>query len=438
MKNMIEKDKPICDDEAFRIYRELLDSGTLCLFAIRGSQLYGTYVEGSDFDYHGIFMHPNRIWATLSKPRPEHSSKKGDALVHCMRKYITMATSANPTVLEMLFTPDPFIIYKSVIGDTLIKKRHLFVTKQCFHSFSGYARDQIKKASGKNKKVHRKEELLHPEGIAKLKSLLLDGTITTDWVDIRFSHNFLEFLRKNEEIPVSSKTSFKEMDQVLEDEDIRKLLPPRHTDYCYFVKPTTNGFPMRPIHLREVGIDLKEYNCSSLEHVGHVFRLYYYGDKANGVFHGGEIVCSSIPIEDELKKYSGLMIYGHNEYESAKADWRSFWEWMANRNEKRWEEGDSQTFEYDRKNMQHTIRLLLSGENVAKEGEPIVCFSGKALTFLREVREGKYAYEYLMKYANDKVKELEGLYESSQIPDSCNMKEVHALYDDLLVLNEVR
>lgn len=412
-------------DEKYVIYR-----------AIGGSHAYGTSTSESDIDFRGIFMWPARFYCGLSEPKSFFSDKKGDTAFFSLKRFFELIKTANPNLIEMLWYPKHCVLKTSNVMERLIGKRNLFITKKSFYSFASYARAQILKASGKNKKVHRKEEFLHPEGIRKLKSFLTDGTITTDWVDLRFSHNFLEFLMKNAEIPISSKTSFKEMDQILEDEDIRKLLPPRHTDYCYFIKPTNSGFPMRPIPLHEVGIDLKEYNCSSMEHVGHVFRLYYYGDAAKGVFHNGEIVCSSIPIEDELKKYAGLMIYGHNEYESAKADWRSFYEWMANRNEKRWDEGDSKAFEYDKKNMQNVVRLLISGENVARNGEPLVVLTGDNLKFVREVREGKYSYEYLMKYSNDKVKELEGLYDSSPIPDSCNMKEVHALYDELLALNE--
>lgn len=413
----------------------LVENKMLVFYSIRGSFLYGTNIETSDVDRHGIFIYPNKMRLGLMDLNEDLHDDKGDNVLFEMKKYMKMAIKSNPTVLEMIFTPDEFIEVKTPVSELLILNRNLFLTKECYFSFGGYAFSQIKKACGKNKKIHGKDRYLNNDGLDKIRKLLDNNIISTEWIEKRFSTNFLKAIVKGRECRKTSVTSFKEMDEFLLDEDIKILLPPRQLDFCYFAKSMAKDFPMRPAPLKETGIDLKQYNCSSMEHIGGVYRIYYYGDKANGVFKGGDIVCSSIPIEDEASRFSGLLIYAHNEYESAKKDWRSYWEWMSERNENRWGISDSESvFEYDRKNMQHTFRLLLSGENIAKEGEPIVRFSGEKLKFLRDVREGKFSYDYLIKYANDKILALKEEFDKSSLPDRCDINKVSELYDEIIDL----
>jgi hypothetical protein len=83
------------------------------------------------------------------------------------------------------------------------------------------------------------------------------------------------------------------------------------------------------------------------------------------------------------------------------------------------------------KNMQHTIRLLYSGINILKEGEPIVRFSGDKLKFLRDIREDKYNYEYLMSYAEELEKEAKELYRTCKLPEDVDFDAVDNFYREL-------
>lgn len=423
------------------IFEFLKTNGLLVFYGIRGSHLYGTNIETSDVDHHGIYMPNIRDWLRLSDPREDFSDAKRDVTVYELKKYVSLATTANPTVLEMMFTPSDFVLFESNISRHLFSFKEMFITKKCFYSFSGYARDQIKKAKGKNKKVMNEPKYYHEPGINKLKNLLSQDKISSEWVEIRFSKPFMAFLSKLlGRAPLSQNTCFGDMDFYLEDEDVARLLPPKRNEFCYVIprpKMDVNDqlveMPSRPVPLNELGINLEHFNCSSVEHIGNVYRLYHYGENANGVFKGGEVFCSSIPIEHEKTLYYGLLIYSLTEYESAKSDWKSFWEWMANRNEDRWRSQDSnQNFEYDRKNMQHTVRLLLSAEHIARKGVPLIRFSGNKLDFLRRIRAGEYDYDYLMEFANEKVLSLEQTFKESGLPDACNTVAVSKLYDELI------
>ena len=410
------------------IYDMLKADGRLLFYALRGSFLYGTNIETSDHDYHGVFMVPNREWLSLFPPQDKLADPKEDTVFFELKKYVGMAMTNNPTVIEMMWTPEDAIVDTSPIIQELFRHRSLFVTKRCFYSFSGYAFDQIKKAKGKNKKVHGNERYFSEGGIERLRSLLKADKISPEWVEVRFSKHFLSFLLKDDQVAPTSNTRWKEMDPFLAEEDIASLLPPKKIDFVHIVRDKVR--PVRPVPMSEVpNFDLRHMNCSSMEHIGHQYRLYDYGCKAKGVFHGGDIVCASIPIEDEYDHFYGLMIFAHNEYESEKKAWHSYWEWMANRNEARWKHTDTdETFEFDRKNMLHTFRLIFSGENVARYGCPRIRFPADTIKFLRAIRAGEYEYDYLLPMAEEKLNELRELFEASSLPEAVDTKSVNELY----------
>jgi predicted nucleotidyltransferase len=69
----------------------------------------------------------------------------------------------NPTVLELLNSPEDCIISKHPLFDLVLGHKQDFITKICKDSFGGYARQQIKRLIDKTKlgkdKVTRKDLL---------------------------------------------------------------------------------------------------------------------------------------------------------------------------------------------------------------------------------------------------------------------------------------
>lgn len=417
---------------------EIKEKNLIIMECISGSHLYGTNIPESDTDIRGIFMVQNKDCLSLIKPSQEVSENNEDIKYFEMRKFFELALSANPNILELLFIPKDFLRITSPIYEKIVTNRDLFVTKKAFYSFSGYAYSQLKRSTGKNKKFHGKDKYFDDKAIEKLRKLLLGGQISAEWVEARYCKPLLQYLLKNEDAPTTEKIDWKEMDIYLKDEDIVKIRPPRKKDFCYVIPKNNIGysqFPGRNVPLSEIGIDLDCYNCSSVEHIGYLYRLYHYGDQAKGVFKNGQVVCESIPIEDEVDKFFGLLTFNINEYEQARKDYHSYFEWMANRNDARWKDQESGETDYDSKNLMHVVRLLLSGENILKNGEPIVRCHGEMQKFLLDIRHGKYEYEYLLKFAEDKMKELEALYETSTVQHSANTKKIYALYDEIVEMN---
>jgi predicted nucleotidyltransferase len=125
---------------------------TIILRAIVGSQAYGTSTPQSDIDYKGIYAQPTKDLISFGYKEQIEISK--DETLYEIRRFLQLTQSANPTVLELLFSPNDCIVEKHHAYEILIRERHKFLTKQCANSFGGYAIAQIKKATALDKKMN--------------------------------------------------------------------------------------------------------------------------------------------------------------------------------------------------------------------------------------------------------------------------------------------
>jgi predicted nucleotidyltransferase len=124
--------------------------------AIVGSQSYGTATPESDVDYKGIYLQSNDD--ILSMKYKEQIEVSKDECYYEIRRFIELLSVANPTILELLFSPQDCILIDSPQYQLLREHRHKFLTKACRHSFGGYAIAQIQKAKGLNKKMNWEKE----------------------------------------------------------------------------------------------------------------------------------------------------------------------------------------------------------------------------------------------------------------------------------------
>jgi len=273
-----------------------------------------------------------------------------------------------------LFMPDDCIRRQTPVMDRLLAARDMFVTRATYKSHVGYAESQIRRARGQNKWVNNPQ----PEE------------------------------------------------------------PPRKESFCWLIpdRPTEDGMPYRPTPLAETGVDLACCHCASLEHVKDVYRLYHYGQSAKGVFRDGQLVCESIPLDDERSRCVGLLIYNRSGYEKAMRDHHNYWTWRRERNESRWVDQERGLVDYDAKNMMHSVRLLLSGENIFREGRPLVRFEGETLELLMRIREGEFSYDFIMDLIEKKVDDLKELVENSTLPESSDTEAVDRLLRELTAMWE--
>ena len=172
--------------------------------------------------------------------------------------------------------------------------------------------------------------------------------------------------------------------------------------------------------MRTIGWDLGEYHAARLEHARDTYRLYRYGAGAKGVFRGDAIACESIPQQDEVARFAGLLLYNEQGWKQALTDHKNYWHWRSERNEARWQQQERGELDFDAKNMMHTVRLLMSGRSLMATGRPIVRFTGAELELLLTIRAGRRSFEEIMTIAEAILDECERLKQSAELPDRCD------------------
>ena len=139
--------KGLSTDQVDRLLPEGLIS--LCW---RGSVAHGMYVPKSDpdsiddKDVMGIYIGPLEHYLGFGR-RDVYEQWEGewDCVFYELKKFIGLLLNCNPNVLSLLWLKQNGIIYENSLGARLREHRDLFVTRQAYHSFSGYAHAQFKK-----------------------------------------------------------------------------------------------------------------------------------------------------------------------------------------------------------------------------------------------------------------------------------------------------
>ena len=180
--------------------------------------------------------------------------------------------------------------------------------------------------------------------------------------------------------------------------------PPKPEDYCMFIADARKHQQT----LSESGVDLRVCKAAPVSKnvVSDMLSVYDYGTDTGGVFRGGKPVVFDIPKEDAEKRV-GILIFNKQAFESAKRQHQEYWAWKRNRNNARWVQQERGELDYDAKNMMHLTRLLFSGENIVKCGEPIVRFEGEKLKTLQSIRRGEWTFDEIMAHAEKIQAEIE-------------------------------
>ena len=338
-------------------------SGRVIFRGVWGSHAFGTSTPESDFDTVGVYVVEREAYLSLVAPPAQVLDVRNDNRFYSLRNFLELASNANPNIMDMLYLPDDCVQFTTPYWQIIQKNRSIFLSKKVCQTYCEYAMGQIKKARGCNKRIHNPQ----PEE------------------------------------------------------------PPTPEDFCFVLKTSPLGMPMRPVPLKQAGIQLERCHAAALENSGELYRLYDYGESARGVFRNGMLVCESIPKEDETTRFLGLMMFNRNTFEQAKSKHRQYWEWRRTRNEARWHTQEAGLLDYDAKNLMHTFRLLYSALNIIESGEPIVRFSGGKLQELRDIRAGRFCYDELVSKAETLSERLASERNSSPLPETSDISIIDGL-----------
>ena len=134
------------------------------LLALAGSHAHGTARGQSDIDLAGVAI-PTRsevlglfdvfeqandtdslsqFTADLSEAeRLRAGESKLEGTVFGLQKFMRLAATANPNILELMFTRESEFRRLDSLGQQLLSQRNVFVTAKCKDTFGGYAASQL-------------------------------------------------------------------------------------------------------------------------------------------------------------------------------------------------------------------------------------------------------------------------------------------------------
>ena len=126
-------------------------AGTLVFKVISGSTSFGLNTPTSDIDIRGVYVLPwtDRIRQDVGD---QIADATNDETYWEITKFFRELARANPQALEMLYSPDNCILEGKEYLEK-IREEMDFVTRRCEKTFVEYAKGQINRARGMNKKV---------------------------------------------------------------------------------------------------------------------------------------------------------------------------------------------------------------------------------------------------------------------------------------------
>jgi len=293
------------------------------------------------------------------------ANESNDEVYFEIGRFLELLTKNNPNILELLSTPKEHVLFRHPLME-LIRPED-FLSKLCQDTFAGYAQTQIRKARGLNKKINT------PMG-AEHKSVL---------------------------------------------------------DFC-FVMHNNGSIPLKE-WLAKYHYAQEQCGLIKLDHFRDVYLLYHQKQLNKGSFAGiasgpnaNDVQLSTVPIGLE---HIAIINFNKDGYSTYCREYKEYQEWIAKRNEHRFQSTLSHGKSYDAKNMMHTFRLLNMAEEIALYQEVIVKRQDR--DFLLKIRSGEFEFDRLMEMAEEKMEKVKIAYEKSALPDRPDNNKAESILADI-------
>ncbi len=381
--------------ELFNLIQSKAPGSIPLYLVVRGSHAYGTNLPTSDTDYAGVFVQD--LDSILGMSYVEQvNDDNNDIVIYELRRFLELLAKNNPTILELLNTPEDCVIYKHPAFDVIFENRDKFLTKVCSQSFGGYAVAQIKKAKGQDKKQNWEKDKVTRKEVLDFV-YVIEGEKSIPWKD--WSRNKLveEKFCGVVNVPNARDTYalFYDMDahmafSELITEETRELVKNTRKE---------SGLPM-----------------------GLGFKGLIKVDEGQNAGESNALRLSSIP--KGLKPICNI-IYNKDGYTQHCKDYKSYQTWLEERNEQRWVDVQSHGQKIDGKNMMHCRRLMDMAREIA-EGKGIVVRRPNAQELI-DIRQGKVDLQSLIGHVESEINAVDDLYKNSTLPDSVDTKLVELI-----------
>jgi hypothetical protein len=308
--------------------------------------------------------------------------------------------SNNPTVLELLNSPEDCIISKHPLFDEILAHKEDFITKICKDSFGGYARQQIKKAKGLNKKQNWEKDKVVRKDLLDF-CYVIDGEKSIPWRKWNkgtYDEKFIGAVN----------------------------IPNARDVYALFYDKTAYM-----LHSTDIHEDTRETYKKVLKDAGKPMGLGYKGlvntgheDEDGKINYGisNQLRLSSIP---KGEKSICTIVYNKDGYSEHCKDYKEYQEWLENRNEARYVETQEHGQKIDGKNMMHCMRLIKMATEIG-EGKGIIVRRPDAQELLA-IRRGEVDLDSLIDIADKAIENMDEVFENSNLPNSVDKDLVNKL-----------
>lgn len=369
----------------------------------RGSHMYHLNVEGSDEDAGGVFICPQSYIYGLRSNYPEQvSDEKNDTVFYEFGRWIELLLKSNPTALESLFAPKDCIIGEvHPAVQFVLDHKEMFLSKECFKTFYGYAVSQIGKARGLNKKivnpVEKRLDILDfcytfkNQGSQPIKEFLAEHNLDQKYCGLVNIPNMRDTYGVYYDF--AAYWHFEHIDD--------------HARYYDYVKTGTIEY-LDYLHIIDRINDKKFFGYSGIVHPDEL-------EKSN------EVRLSSIPKGEHPICF---MTYNKDAYTCHCRDYREYKEWEEKRNPIRYE--GNLGHNYDAKNVMHCMRLVRMAKELA-QGKGFNVVRDWDRQYLLDIRNHKFEYEEVMEQLEKEKAEMEAAIATCTLPEHVDYDAVDKL-----------
>lgn len=384
---------------------ELRKSGWIAYEYIRGSHMYHLNIETSDQDVGGVFICPQEhLMGLRSRYIEQIADEKNDTVFYEFGRWIELLLKSNPSALESLFAPKDCVIGEiHPAVQYIIDHRDMFLSKACIDTCYGFAKSQIYKARGLNKKIvnpmtERKGILdfcytFKKQGSQPMKEWLAENKLDQRYCGLVNIPNMHEVYGVYYDF--AAYFHFENVDW--------------RTDFYY------DNSPYNKFLTRKQAVEISDRIKNK--------EFYHYAGivNPNEEDKSNDVRLSSVVKGEQPICY---MTFAKDGYISHCTAYREYKDWEKKRNPARYESNLDKN--YDSKNIMHCMRILRMAKELA-QGKGFNVVRDADRDFLLDIRYHKFEYDEIMAQVEQEKVETEAAIKTCTLPDKADYDKVNNL-----------